>query len=220
MDLSCFPSVIDATTVDNCIAACHNATFAFQSLETVNRCFFTPYNSSLSPEFEDSWDVWGVPGNSLNVSLCDQATGLSSVFDNCLKQYCQSPDPDLGGCPFTDMSASAGYCNTTGEIGMCDNIVRTVNPDIGGIGVSQLPFFLANCSVRDGSNEDLVVHLLLHTGVDCYSCHDHACTSWSAQRFARPLAKTIIPGNDTPIHHTQIDSGRVSRSTVLLYAGF
>jgi len=156
MASQCFPDVINPTTVNNCIAACHNATFAFQSLSTVNQCFFLSIsNVSGDGMYVEIWDSWdaslSLPGNAFNLPLCNQTTGLSSVFDNCLEQYCQSPDPDLGGCPFTEMSASAGFCNTTGEIGMCENIVLTVNADIGGIGVRQLPF-LANRSVRNESN--------------------------------------------------------------------
>lgn len=76
---------------------------------------------------------------------------IAHTINECMQEYCFSPNQLLGGCPYeniTDLpSGHSKYTRDTNPFtlpnnfassGAC-NVRVTVNPDIGGIGVSRTP---------------------------------------------------------------------------------
>jgi hypothetical protein len=73
------------------------------------------------------------------------------MINDCMSQYCQFPNADVRGCPYENISESSlnaqyglswcaypriasGFLNGSPS---CKQLVGTVNPDIGGVGVSR-----------------------------------------------------------------------------------
>ncbi|KAE9372617.1 hypothetical protein N431DRAFT_558412 [Stipitochalara longipes BDJ] len=79
-----------------------------------------------------------------NLNYINQMIGIAN---SCLQQYCQFPDPNLGGCPLTHFSnmSSDDTCNQVTSIGpmelmlqstqICGNLLKSVNSDLGGAGI-------------------------------------------------------------------------------------
>lgn len=64
------------------------------------------------------------------------------ITNGCVQQYCESPATGLGGCPYNNLTMAQFSCDddSDGPVDMllkysCSNITRTVNSDIGGVGV-------------------------------------------------------------------------------------
>jgi hypothetical protein len=86
----------------------------------------------------------GAYNDSSNCDL-DFVQRALDLTNGCLQQYCENPDPELGGCPYKNLTISQFSCDNddNGPVDMlmelsCNNVIKTVNPDIGGVGVSRV----------------------------------------------------------------------------------
>jgi hypothetical protein len=66
------------------------------------------------------------------------------LLNNCMQAYCASEDSNLGGCPYTNISVPNDQGMSTmapfeTSSGACE-VVRTVNSDLGGPGVSDFAY--------------------------------------------------------------------------------
>lgn len=92
-----------------------------------------------------------------NLSYINQ---MIDIANSCLQQYCEFADPNLEGCPLTNFSyaSSDDACNQDSSIGpmesmlqspqICGNLLKSVNSDLGGVGVSTHPWQLDNSIVK------------------------------------------------------------------------
>jgi hypothetical protein len=107
------------------------------------------FNSTLYMVTCNPW-----PSLDDNPSGCADENYTNHILDilnGCMQQYCQSPNADVGGCPYQNITYSwlnaqlgpswctYGIANAfLAQSPSCKALVGTVNPDIGGVGVGHL----------------------------------------------------------------------------------
>jgi hypothetical protein len=129
------------TVLANCQQACLNVGYQFSSAATILGCDqFSQVQNFDSPSKN-------APCNTTYVNT------VLDMFNGCMAQYCEHPDPTLGGCPQTAVSFAQDMCDgslpyargvMTSILTLsdpqgakaCQILARSVNGDIGGIGVS------------------------------------------------------------------------------------
>lgn len=139
---------------------CQDPTFVFQSLDHLSECFQT---DARFVSFDDGWWLTDGSGNpswpSSDISSNNRT--LAGLIYNCINQYCQSPDPTLGGCTDGWATKSQYYWLTNQSIGglsfntpACSGINSAVNPDIQGVGVCSAfrDFYLCFIGLTDSSD--------------------------------------------------------------------
>lgn len=122
--------------------ACLDLAFVSASLDNLSGCFLT------DPLFKNVSGNWylsdGSQGDFGEIPVTYNHSGsLAGLIYSCISEYCESPDPNLGGCgdwnpgqpqyySITNQSILGG---TSFDTGACSGINNAVNPDIGGVGV-------------------------------------------------------------------------------------
>jgi hypothetical protein len=111
------------------------------------------FNSTLRMVTCDPW-----PGLGDNPTGCANETytnHILEILNGCMQQYCEFPDSNVGGCPYQNIT----YSWLEAELGpswckygiasafldkspSCGTLVGSVNPDIGGVGVSHVTHVL------------------------------------------------------------------------------
>src|SRR5437868_4623261 len=72
----------------NCQTACSDANFYFNSTLSMVTCNPRP----------------SVNGGSFGCQDANYTNHILDMLNACMQQYCQSPDPDVGGCPFQNVT--------------------------------------------------------------------------------------------------------------------
>jgi hypothetical protein len=123
------------TCYRNCSQICTDPKLLFSYWGTITGCLnWSPLDRVVSVEVSSQVEL-----NRTHLIAID-------LINSCMKEYCEFPDPDLGGCNYTNItdparrahwmdSAMFAFEETSGA---CD-VVRTVNSDLGGPGVGAPP---------------------------------------------------------------------------------
>ena len=123
-------------------SANHNVT-----LPSCARICLKPETAFSAGNWAQCWEhlkMFGKPPRELPTSY---GPAFLSMINGCMRQYCEVPDPAVGGCPYearnyTDVAViveSQGLHYWDSIICSRYSAQSRINPDIGGIGVS-LPF--------------------------------------------------------------------------------
>jgi hypothetical protein len=137
---------------------------------TVSTCYGLCTYPQLVFSSAFAWEVCSYISN-----LPGQTAALE-VITNCMSQYCDSPDPTLGGCfakssPAWQYAIASNFSYLKTDSPSCP-VVTTINSDIGGIGVSD---FWMRRACKD-TNVCTGIRLLSNAGS---LCHSHLPTSAS-----------------------------------------
>lgn len=106
-------------------ATCLTPTYAFQNFKTFLGCF-------------SSWSNTTAPSVSAAVAYVDNPFGR--VIDRCIQDYCNSTNPDLGGCMlprkhWSNFYRLRSHPDVSFESSACAGLNSHVNTDIAGPGV-------------------------------------------------------------------------------------
>lgn len=132
-------------TFTNCQNACLDPGYQFNSSHTIRGC----------DQFSSILDFDAIVPQSHPSCNESYVNAVLKLFNGCMEQYCDGDhmDENLGGCPMVNIEFSQAMCgesnaNSLGgvmtsiltmtdpaTVGVCHSLVRTVNADIGGIGV-------------------------------------------------------------------------------------
>lgn len=114
-------------------ASCMDPFVVFQSFNNLATCF----SIFGVPEHTDSTGptLTAKEGHRLNVN-----STFGTLVGDCLRQYCEVPDPELEGCDLMGYTPSNYYRifilpRQEFETTTCRSVDNDVNQDIGGVGV-------------------------------------------------------------------------------------
>ena len=137
------------TTFTNCQEACLDPGYQFNSSLNIRGC----------DQFSSIQDFDATVSQSHSQCNETYVNAVLDLFNGCMEQYCQDEhiDEDLGGCAITNIDFSQAMCGGSNSnnqggvmtsiltmtdpktVSVCKSLVRTVNADIGGIGVKFPP---------------------------------------------------------------------------------
>jgi hypothetical protein len=120
--------------VTTCAQACLDPTVFFFNKKYFLACSLLP----LYGGYNLSQSIINMTRGDYVADATMKLSNSTNLFNSCMSDYCRRPDTSLGGCPFTDLT-SEQYLDWIFDsvVKGVENkdIVTTVNPDIGGIGV-------------------------------------------------------------------------------------
>lgn len=113
---------------------CLNPAYAFSSSQSLSRCFQV---------FEDERSSTSSDNYGYNSSYVDRYSTFGRLIGECIDQYCDKPNPALGGCgPGTMNNWGVGSHFIAAN---CESVNTVSNEDFSGPGV-----FLTDLSSRLG----------------------------------------------------------------------